>query len=116
MAVPVNVLLAVSATVAIDVLELVLGGGLVVVDGVVLIGLNDLTNPRADGHKLLTLSLLHLEEVVLTAVIVLATVAVLSDAGLLVIDLAATVGGEVGVIGKPAWCLSRIRRSTAHCA
>jgi len=113
LAVPVHVLLRVSAAVAIDVFEVVLHGWLVVVDGVVIVRLNDLSNPWADRHELLTLSLLNLEEVILSAVVVLTTVAVLGDTGFLVIDLAATIGSEVGVIGKLAGC-SSIRRSTAH--
>ena len=105
-AVEVDVLLAVGATVAVDVLELVLSGGLVVVDWVVLIGLDDLSEPGAHGHKLLTLSLLDLEEVIFSGVVVLATIGIASLTGLFVIDLAAAVSGEVGVVGKLAWCRS----------
>ena len=106
LAVPVDVLLAVGATIAVDVLEFVLGGGLVVVDGVVLIGFDDLSEPWAHRHELLALSLLHLEEVIFSAVVVLATVGVSGLACLFVIDLTTAVSGEVGVVGKLAWCRS----------
>ena len=105
-AVEVDVLLAVSATVAVDVLEIVLSSGLVVVDWVVLIGFDDLSEPGANGHELLTLSLLDLEEVIFSGVVVLATIGIASLTGLFIIDLAAAVSGEVGVVGKLAWCRS----------
>ena len=107
--VPVDVLLGVSASVTIDVLEVVLDGWLVWVDGVVLIGLDDLSQPGADGHELLASSLLHFEEVILATIVVFTTVTVDGLAGLLVVLHAATVGLEIGVVGELAWCLSGIR-------
>ena len=104
--VPVAVLLGVGASVTIDVLELVLSRGLVVVDWVMLIGLDDLTQPWAHGHELLASGLFHFEEVILAAIVVLSTVAIGGFASLLVVLLTATVSSEVGVVGKLAWSRS----------
>ena len=71
-AVPVDVLLGVSASVAVDVLKSVGAVGSVSNEWVVVVGLGDLTNPGAECHELFTLSLLDLEEIVLGTVVVLA--------------------------------------------
>lgn len=104
--VPVDVLLGVSASVTINVLEVVLSGWLVVVHWVVIVGFNDLSKPWTDGHELLTLSFFHLEEVILAVIFVLSTVAFDGVAGLLVVLDTAAILGEIGVVGKFAWCLS----------
>jgi len=106
--VPVDVLTGVSASVAIDVLEVVLDGWLLVVDGVVLIGLDDLSNPGADRHELLAGGFLHFEEVVLATVVVLSAVISGGVAGLLVVDEATAICEEFGVVGELAWCLSGV--------
>ena len=113
-AVPVEVLLGVTAPIAIDVLKSVGGVRLLVVHGVVVAWLSDLADPGADSHELLTFSLLDLEEVVFPTVVVLAAVAGHSLAGLLVVDDATAVSSHIGIVLEFAW--SRCARcSAAHC-
>lgn len=75
LAVPVDVLLGVGASVAVNVLELVSSVRLILVDLVMVVGFSNLANPGTDSHELLTLSLLDFEEVALGTVFVLAFVA-----------------------------------------
>ena len=113
-AVPVAVLLGVTAAVAIDVLKSVGGVRDIIVLGVVVGWLSDLADPGTDGHELLASGLLDLEEVALLTVVVLAAVAGSSLAGLLVIDDATAVSSHIGIVLEFAW--SRCARcSAAHC-
>ena len=72
--VEVDVLLGVSASVTIDVLELVASRRRVVIHRIMLSWLLNLANPGAHSHELLTLSLFNFEEIVLTTIIVFTTV------------------------------------------
>ena len=110
----VDVLLGVSASVTIDILELVASRRWVVIDRIMLSGLLNLANPGAHSHELLTLSLLNFEEIVLTTIIVFTTV-IIGDFTCLFVHTDTSVVVHVGVIGKFAWCSSAGRRSTAHC-
>ncbi len=102
--IPVCVLLGVGATVTIDVLESVGLVGLLVVDWVMVVGLLDLTDPRANRHKLLTLSLFNLEEVVLATVVVLATIGASGGlTGFLVVLNASTIVLHLGIVVVLAW-------------
>jgi len=61
-----DVLSCVSASVSVNVVQSVSDIGLIVVDGVVIVRLSNLTNPRADSHELFSLTgILHSEEIVL---------------------------------------------------
>lgn len=97
--VPVGVLTGVSASVTVDVLELVGLVGLGVVDGVVALGLDDLSDPGADGHELLALAgVLDFKEVIFGAV-GLVHFASVGVAGFLVVDASLLIGVlEVGFV------------------
>ena len=84
-AVEVDVLSGVGATVAIDVLKLVSGVWFLVVDLVVVVGLSNLADPGTDSHELLALSLLDFEEVTFLTVLVLTGVDHAACAGLFVV-------------------------------
>mmetsp|Transcript_22822 Transcript_22822/g.16141 ORF Transcript_22822/g.16141 Transcript_22822/m.16141 type:complete len:251 (+) Transcript_22822:1353-2105(+) len=67
-----DVLSSVSASVSVNVVQSVSDIGLIVVNGVVIVGLSNLTNPRADSHELFSLTgILHLEEIVLLALLII---------------------------------------------
>ena len=110
----VDVLLGVSASVTIDVFEIVLSCRRISVDGVMIVWLNNLSDPGADRHELFTLSLFYLEEVIFTAIVVFTTIRWSSCTTFLVVDKTFTVV-HVGVVGKSAWS-SSAGGSTAHCS
>ena len=103
LAVEVDVLLGVCASVSVDVLKLIGYIWNLSVVWVVALWLSDLTNPGTNSHELLTLCLFDLEEVVLTAIIILASIGHDTLACLLVILDATTIAFHVGVIVPSAW-------------
>ena len=103
LAVEVDVLLGVGASVAVNILKLVGDVRSVLNDWVVVIRLGDLTNPRTNSHELLTLGLFHLKEVVFLTIVILASVGHDTLACLLVVLDATTVTLHVGVVVPSAW-------------
>ena len=102
-AVEVDILLGVGASVAVDVLKLVGDVWFFFVDWVVAFGLSNLTNPGTNSHELLTRGLFYLEEVVLTTVVILASIGHDTLACLFVVRDATTITLHVGVIVPSAW-------------
>jgi len=85
------VLARISASVTIDVVKSVSLVRLLLVDGVVIVRLSDLTNPWADSHELLTFtSILHGEEIVFGTFVVIDTVLKLASLTSLLIEFGAT--------------------------
>lgn len=105
LSVEVDVLLGVSATVAVDVLESVGLVGTVIAEIVVGIGLSDLADPGFDGHELLADLLVDLKEVILGTIVVLSTVAGHTLAGFFVVAHTSTVF-HVSVVVELAWSRS----------
>ena len=85
LAVEVDVLLGVGATVAVDVLKFVGLVGALVVLLIVVIWLNDLSEPGTDGHLRLALFLVDLKEIAFRASFIFATIAGDRLAGVLVV-------------------------------
>lgn len=96
--VEVDVLLRVSATVAVDVLKFVGLSGLRVVDRVVVVRLSDLSYPGTDGHELLAFFLVDFKEIVLLAIVVFATIVGDRLAGLLVVANTVAITFHVAVV------------------
>jgi len=111
--VEVDVLLGVSASVTIDVLEIVGDARGILVDGVMVIRLDDLTFPRKYRHELFTLGFFYFEEIVFATTVVFAFIAFANGTGLL-IDTDTSIIVHLGVISKSAWSRSFGGGSTAH--
>ena len=107
LAVEVDVLTRVGGAVSEDVLELVGLLGLVERDGVVAVGLSDLTDPGADGHELLTFSSFFGGEEIIFLLFALTELDlfVLSGLGVVSGSLLANLSAEIGIF---------FIRSTAH--